>query len=790
MKNNNDNSYLTLRDLWELLLENIWLFASTLTIALAVGIYVIAVTPPTYSRTAVILIKDDQQGQSSIGAAFENMGIVKSNNDLFNELHILGTPRLMEEVVARLSLNYNYRLKYKGIRWVDIYHSAPFEVEVDAQLYNSNISLELLTDGVAQYQVESLMIEDEPIDIDEPIGQFGQSISTPYGKLTITKNLSYDKASDKELYSFTKRDIESTASSISQSLSIKLRDENASIVNLALTMESRNKAEDILNMLITVYSENWVEDKNIILTSTTNFINERLEIIAEELGDVDQDIASYKSKNLLPDMGAVAGINLASSSEIVKRQIELNNQVAIAKYILKKIEDNSSSDELLPVNAGLQAATIDSQIEKYNMLQLQRRNLMANSSENNPIVAEISTNLEASKGVLKISMEDYIKTLNIQIEQAQKEEKDAAGRLSSNPEQELFLLSTGREQMIKEQLYLYLLQKREENALSQAFTAYNTKILSFAKGSNAPVAPQKWVILLFSLAIGLIAPTVFLIVRAAFDTFVTCKKDLEGMNIPLIGSIPRIGSLKKGKESKGATTNNGIIVSRDNRDSGNEAFRVLRTNLDFMISNEDHKGHVIQTISMNPGSGKSLLTSNLGLSMALKDAKVLLIDADIRKATLSEMFEAPKTGLSEYLSGKITNIKEVITPTNKGNGLDILPVGKIPPNPSELLLKPRFAEMIEQLKGEYQYIFIDCPPVEIVPDAAIIAKVCDMAMFVIRAGKFDKRLLPDVEALHQSQKYNNLCLVLNDVDYSSKGYYGYKKYGYYGYGYGYSDQKK
>ncbi|MFI3267754.1 MAG: CpsD/CapB family tyrosine-protein kinase, partial [Rikenellaceae bacterium] len=250
--------------------------------------------------------------------------------------------------------------------------------------------------------------------------------------------------------------------------------------------------------------------------------------------------------------------------------------------------------------------------------------------------------------------------------------------------------------------------------------------------------------------------------------------------------IPQIVTNKGKKAFKQQNMSNLIIDG--SRSVINEAFRVVRTNLDFMTSENNEGGQVIQLISMNPGSGKTFITSNLGYSMALKDAKVLIIDADIRKSTLSNLVNAPKLGVSDYLSGKKDNVDELILKGVTHENLDVLPVGKTPPNPSELLLKPRFADLIAEMKARYDYIFLDCPPVEVVPDAAIIGKLCDTAIFVVRAGNLDKRLLPDIETIYESKKYNNMCLLLNDVCYSGKGYYGYRRYGYYGYGYGYGNE--
>ncbi len=781
-----ETSYITLKDIVDIFLGNIWLFVISVALCVGGAFIYIAKTPPTFQRTASILIKDDKKGQSIESAAFESMGLVQSNTDINNEIYILSTSQLMEEVVSRLSLHYNYSQKYKGIRWIDLYHNAPFTVELDDNLKNSYVSLNLSTDGKTEYEIDELKVDGIVVDVAAK-GAFGDTITTPYGALSIQNRVNSSPTASKEVYSFTKGGVEGTAAAYSGALSVRLRDANSSIIDMTMTLGSRQKAEDILNMLISVYNENWIKDKNMVSLSTTNFINERLAIITKELGDVDQDISSYKSENLLPDVGAVASMNLASTNEILKQQIELNNQLSMAKYILQYIESSSTSNQLLPVNSGIESGAIDTQIGKYNELLLQKNTLLANSSINNPIVADLIADLESMKKVLVLSMNDLINTLTLQIDNTRKEEVAAQKRLSNNPSQELYLLSTGREQMIKEQLYLFLLQKREENELNQAFTAYNTKVLSLAKGSNAPVAPQKRVIWLFGFAVGCILPIIFLILRMSFNTTISTKEDLGKTQIPFLGSIPQIGvgrrslsSLFRGKKEHSVDN---IVVAENSRDGVTEAFRVVRTNLDFM-SVQTVGCKTINITSFNPRSGKSFISLNLAMSMALKNNKVLVIDGDFRRGTLSKSVESPNKGVVNYLNGSETNIDNIIVTWAFHPSLDVLPMGVMPPNPTELLLTDKFASLLDELKSRYDYIFFDCPPVEIVPDAMIVEKFCDSTIFVVRAGLMDKRLLPDMEELYDSKRLKSMSLILNGVDYSRNSRYGYGKYGYGKYGYG------
>ena len=787
--NNSNKQYLTLKDVWNILLGNIWLFVASVVLTVSIAVVYIAVTPPTYKRTASILIKDESKGQSiqNTAAAFEDMGLVQTNTDINNEIHILATPQLMEEVVNRLSLQYTYSLKYKNIRWVDLYHSTPFIVKLDSTLQNHNITFNFRTDGNEAYKIIDLVING--LEIESIIeGVYGKALDTGYGTLTIEKSLINPINVPDNLYSFSKSSIADVAEGYLKRLVVALRSEDASIIDISLTAGSTQKADDILNTLISVYKEGWIKDKNLITLSTTNFISERLGIIEQELSTVDKDISTYKSENLLPDVAAVTGMNLQSSNEILKEQIALNNELSMAKYLLEYIESEKTKEQLLPVNAGIESAAINEQITTYNTLLLKKNTLLANSSIDNPIVAGLIEEVQSLRKVLLLSVNDIITTLNIQLQNVNQEEITARKKLSNNPSQELYLLSSGRQQKIKEELYLFLLQKREENELNQAFTAYNTKVLNYAKGSKFPIAPQKGVILLFGFVIGCILPIVFLIIKAGFQTTVQSKEDLAGSTIPFLGSVPlvktkkrwRLGSQKKKKDDD---DNDSFVVISNSRDGINEMFRVIRTNFDFMMT-ETSNCKTAMITSFNPKSGKSFFSFNIALSMAMKNNKVLVIDGDLRRGTLSKVVNNPKKGLVNYLNGSVDNINDVIVKGAFDTTIRVLPMGTMPPNPTELLLTDKFTVLMEKLKSEYDYIFFDCPPIEIVPDASIIEKYCDSTIFVIRAGLMDKALLPDLESLYASKKLKNMSLVLNGVDYSRNSRYGYSKYGYGKYGYG------
>jgi capsular exopolysaccharide synthesis family protein len=781
MKRENEN-FLTVGDLKDIFTDNRLLFLVSVFIALAIAVGYIIITPPTFQRKASILIKDDAKGKSINSQAsqgFDDLGLLKSNVNINNEINIMHTPLLMDEVVKRLKLDYNYSIRYKKVRWVDLYHGTPVKVELDSTLSNSNLSfcIEILSDD--EISLSELEINGKQSEF-TVLGKLNEELETEFGKIKIIPTGLFSPRSVKKQVYFSKRNIKAVSGSLLARLSVALRNENTSIIDLSITDGVGQRGEDVLNTLISVYNENWIKDRNLITLSTSQFINERLNVIERELGNVDNDISTYKSKNLLPDVAAVANIQLAQSSANVNKQLSLNNQLSMAQYIKQYMQDAITKDRLLPANTGIGNNAIETQIGKYNDLLLQKNNLLSNSSENNPIVADMITKLDAMKEIINLSIEDLIRSLTIQIGNAEREEKENDARIATNPTQAKYLLTVERQQKVKEELYLFLLQKREEIELSQAFTAYNTRILLPATGSNSPVEPKRRTILLFAFCIGLFLPIVYLLLKEALNTMVQDKKDLENLAIPFAGTIPLVSKKIAGKRKKG--TDEPLIVIKDmNRDLVNDAFRVVRTNIDFMSNSAEKKSKVLLFVSFLPDSGKSFISVNLAISEAIKSSKVLIIDTDLRKASLSAYIGSPKIGLSNYLSGKIEDIESVIVKGQLHSNLDVIPVGTIPPNPSELLLTERFGALIARLKEKYDYIYLDCTPIEIVPDASIVVKHCDLSIFIIRAGLTEKRMLPELEQIYQNRRYKDMCIILNGVEYTrNKSYY--RKYGYYGYG--------
>ena len=792
IKPGQQDDFLRIQDLLYLCLARWKWFVLSLMVTIGVATVYLLRTPAVYTRTASVLIKEDSKGKSvsSDLESFSEFGLFQSGTNVNNELITFQSPALMTEVVKRLRLDMNYFVPGKFHRQVAYGLTLPVDVTINDLPENESAGFTLKIQPDGTLYLSDFIRNGTDLDEKDVKGSLLDSITTPLGKIIIHTTPNYVKGEAYTLY-VGKSSLYNAVNSCSSNLSVSLNSEKASVIDLSFKDNSTQRAEDVLSMLISVYNENWVKDKNQIAVSTSMFINERLGVIERELGNVDEDISSYKSEHLLPDVQAASSMYMAQSSEANVQILSLNNQLYMTRYIRNYLANDANRTQLLPANSGIESANIESQIAEYNKQLLQRNSLVANSSTENPLVVDMDQALASMRGAIIRSIDNQIVTLNSQIKSLRQTEQQTTSRIAANPTQAKYLLSVERQQKVKEALYLFLLQKREENELSQAFTAYNTRIVTPPHGSMLPTSPVHKNIFMVAFALGLLIPVVIIFMRENMNTRVRGRKDLENLTIPFIGEIPLFTRKKKGILGKKPQEVKAVVVKEGNRDIINEAFRVLRTNLEFMTG-KDKTSNVIIMTSFNPGSGKSFLTMNIAMSLAIKGKKVLVIDGDLRHASASSYIDSPDKGLSDYLGGRIDNLDEIIVPDPKHKSMDILPVGTIPPNPTELLFDERLKQTIDTVREQYDYVLIDCPPVELVADTQIIEKLADRTIFVVRAGLLERSMLSELEKIYDEKKYKNMSLILNGTE-GSGGRYGYC-YGYrYGYGSGYhygSDGKR
>mgnify|MGYP000431879175 CR=1 FL=1 len=516
--------------------------------------------------------------------------------------------------------------------------------------------------------------------------------------------------------------------------------------------------------------------------NTANFINERLIIIGEELGDVESDLESFKRDNQVVDISSSASMYMSETQKYGADAMELETQLRLAEYIKDYLTDPRKETDLIPANTGISDMNIESQITLYNTIKLKRDRLIDDSSDSNPVVEELNNSLRAMKQSIIRAVDNMVVSINVKRNDAQHRERRAQSRVASIPAKERQMLSIERQQKIKESLYLFLLNRREENALSQAMADNNARVIDGAEGSDAPISPSRNRILLLGVLVGIALPGIAFLTVLFMDTRVRGRKDIEkAVSVPFLGEIPLDKEAAKRNKGKKET----LAVHEQGDDIVSEAFRILRTNMTFMAK----KGKAMQVItftSFNPGAGKTFISHNLALSLVYARKRVILVDLDIRKGTLSRHFGKHVNGVTNYLSDPTVRADDIIRHMEH---FDIIPSGTVAPNPAELLMDDRLDELMDELRTRYDYIIADNVPVGLVADAAIANRIADLTIFVVRAGRLDRRQLPDIEQLYENKQLKNMALVLNGVD-PHRRCYGYG-YGYgYGNGYGYGKKKK
>ncbi len=747
-------------------------FVVCLALSLACAWLYLRRTPSVYQRTISILIKTDQRGDGTENTLRE-LGVADITANVDNEILSLQTYDLALRVTQRLALDISYW--HEGIFHNAIAYGVSLPVTVTlpdiGDRESASFHVTLLKDSIAELSDFRLSHTQSDTTIS---ARLGEETHTPLGRLTVTPSPYYYGGQTDRLL-ITRAPVSDAARTVQSHISATLQGKKSTIIDVSYRDVSVARSEDVLNTLVAVYNENWVTDRNQITVSTNEFIRERLSVIEHELSDVDQDISSYKSANLMPDVQEVGSIAMSQATAAEQEETALANQVYMVRYIRGYLADGQHNDRLLPTSSGISSLSIGRQIDEYNEVLLTRNNHLANSSLQNPLVRDYDQQLESMRHTIIQSLDNELAILGERQRSLESTHTRAVTKIASNPGQAKYLLSVERQQKVKESLYLFLLQKREENELSQAFTAYNTRLIQAPHGSSAPSSPVPGNVYSLALAIGLLFPAACLFIKETLSTTIRGRKDLQGMRAPYIGDIPLVKLSRK----RGQTPE--PLVVANNRDPVNEAFRVARTNLEFVLGFEPGPRTVLLT-SLDPGVGKTFVTANLSAALGVKGKNVLAIDLDLRRGSLSEYAASPSMGLTNYLSGQTDDYQSLIVPLGS---VDLLPCGTLPPNPTELLFAPRFASLMKDARETYDYVIIDCAPIDIVADASIISRYADLTLFVLRAGHTETSSLPQLDALYSERKFGSMSVILNATSTASHyGRYGYGRYAYGRYGYG------
>jgi capsular exopolysaccharide synthesis family protein len=736
-------------------------------------------TIPQYQATTTILVKDEMKGNmQSEMSAFADLGLstgLKSNVD--NEIEILKSKTLVKRVVKKLNLNTSFLIEGRVIDR-EIYEKTPVEVYfVDKinNFYESKIKLKFSQLTPQTFLLVNEVEENVPKTIlsNKKVFKYMEVIPTLYGRLIIKKNQSKDSNS----YNFQSihiviNPIKDVVKSFMKRLNVAIINDKSSVVAISITDPTVKKAEVFLDNLIQIYNEDVAEDKNFISDNTSKFIANRLRLITIELDGVEHNVENFKKSNELTDINSEAKLYIEGSNEYDKKGVEAEIQLNVVSSMLDFMKKSSNSD-LLPSNIISSLGDASGLISSYNQLVLDRNRILKSATAENPSVVKLDQQIASLKSTVVESLLRLQSNLNIQKRDLNRNEGVLDTKIGKIPVQERQFRVIARQQQVMEALYLYLLQKREETAISLSAAEPKISVVDAADTDNTPVFPKKNMIYFAGLLIGLLVPFGIIYTDDLLDTKIKSLLDLEGKTIiPFIGDVPTSDFPSE-------------IIKAESRTSSAEALRIIRTNLEFMLTKvSDGMAKTIFVTSTFPNEGKTFVSANLAATFALSGKKVLLIGMDFRKPRLNEYLILPERGVTNYLSSNDLVLDDLIVKHDGYKNLFILPTGVIPPNPAELLLSEKVDLLFKTLKSQYDYIIVDNSPVSMVTDTLLIAKNADCFIYVARANFLDKRLLAIPNKLYNEQKLPNMCLLLNDTD-SRKGYgYGY------GYGYGKSMERK
>ena len=766
-------------------------FVISLIVCMGLGVYYYMRQQPVYARDMLLLIQDDgaATGGMDMSSAFKSFGFGGPSTNVYNEMVSLQSPAVMFEVVKRLELYVNANQKGFPHETTLYKASCPFDFNWEDREPTSNAKflIELNPDDTFLLKDFSYVpkgAKDRVKFKDEVKGKIGfGTVVTPVGNFQFLPNGLYTNNREKSIDIEMNITSDKTAVEIyTTKVSADLENIDADVIELAMTDVNVSRAEDVLQNIVDVYNEFWVRDKNRMAVATADFIDERLRSLIKELNQVDGEIADYQQDHQLIDLAENAKQTLEQSSSLNRNYLEVSNQLAMAKYIRDYISNPSNVNAVVPVNTGTGSGALEQQIAQYNTLVLTMENLRSNSSANNPIVKDYERQTKGLRESLIKSVSTQIGALEANLRNIDSALDSSKSQISSAPKEAQHLGSIKRDQAVKESLYLFLLEKREENSLTQAFNAYNTRIINPPYGPSKPIAPSKGMTLVMAFMLGFIIPAVWLYIKMMLDNKVHSRADLEDLPIPFTGEIPQVGkksfiknlfTSKKKKQEIIDTPK--PIVEAGKRDVPNEAFRVVRSNIDLMLG-RNHKHSVLMLTSFNPGSGKSFICYNLGAAFALKNKKVLLIDGDLRHGSLSTYVGSPGRGLASYLTGTTTDPSKIAYKVPGFEDLSILPIGKRPPNPAELLEGDRFGKLLDEVKEQYDVVLVDCPPVNVVVDTQLINHYGDGTLFVVRAGLLERSAVKDLVNLYNEHKLKRMSIILNGTEETHSSYYTYGNY--------------
>ena len=760
-----------------------WIVGAVILCVIVAWIYLRMVTP-VYNISATVLIKDDKKGgASSQLSELENLGLdgmFSSSQNFDNELEVLRSKTLAKEVIQQLNLYVSY-MDEDEFPARDMYKISPIQVSLTPQEADKLSDPMIVKMALQPQGGIDVVVTVGEIEYQKYFDKLPAIFPTNEGTLAFFQVpdsvliMQERKIGTLDIAEKTIRHITATinrpmtvAKGYCANLSIEPTSKTTSVAVISLKNSSLRRGQDFINTLLEMYNRNTNDDKNVVAQKTAEFIDERIGIISKELGNTEENLETFKRNAGITDLASDAQIALTGNAEYEKKRVENRTQISLIEDLRKYI--NRNEYEVLPANIGLQDAALTSSIERYNEMLVERIRLLRTSTESNPAIVNLDTSIRAMKVNVSATLDATLQGLLITKNDLDREASRFSRRISDAPGQERQFVSIARQQEIKAGLYLMLLQKREENAITLAATANNARIIDEAIADDNPISPKGKMIYLIALVLGVGVPVGIIYLLELTKFKIEGRSDVEKLtSVPIIGDIPLTD------EKQGA-----IAVFENHNNLMSETFRNIRTNLQFMLENDKKVILVTSTVS---GEGKSFISANLAISLSLLGKKVVIVGLDIRKPGLNKVFNIPRkeVGITQYLANPEKNLMDLVQLSDVSKNLYILPGGTAPPNPTELLARDGLDKAIETLKKNFDYVILDTAPVGMVTDTLLIGRVADLSVYVCRADYTHKNEYTLINELAEKDKLPSLCTVINGLDLKKR------KYGYY-YGYGYGEQ--
>lgn len=721
---------------------------------------------PEYRVSSTVLIKDKDKGDGAVDlASFEDLGLIKPSRNIEDEIGIFRSAGNMERVIEELNLNVGYYIQGKFDK-VEVYvKDLPVNVNLDGSLsFNPGTSFGIRIKDTESFQ---LKVEKEDESVQLSTHKFGEVIERPFGTFVVNRNTKVPISKVDDFIFVQFHSIRNLADFYTSKLTVEPVNETGSLLSLSFLDNLPGRGEDIMKELIEVYTEKSIDYRNQLALNTLDMIDERLATLTEELTSVERNVEDYKQRNELTNVSSDAELYLRQASESNSQLASYQTQIDVLNSIENYLQHQGDNAPLVPSSLSIEDPTLINLISRLNELQTKKRNLLRTTPKDNPLVVE----LEQQVADVRINTLENLKNIKgglvIAQRNLQANSRQYESRVRKVPAAERQLLAINREQGTKQQLYLYLLQKREEEALSLAAPISNTRIVDPPRAGGLPVSPNKTSVYLGAMVLGLFLPFSMVYARERINDKVQTRTDIEeNTNVPILGEIAH------NKEKN-------VLVAKEEKDTPvAELFRLIRFNLKFLSVGRKNK--TILITSGSPGEGKTFFSINLGSSLAISEKKVVVLGFDLRAPRLMEdLGLKQETGITDYLIDDELDVEDIILPSSDVDGLYFIGSGAIPPNAGELMLSGKIKLLISRLEQMFDYVIIDTAPLGKVADAFALTPFADSTIYVVRQNFTRKKDLRTLQDLYQNNKVNGLMVVLN----------GTKSKETYAYGYGYRQKK-